>query len=85
MTEQQHSDRIWKRAEIDSPCVKICQIHPDHGICIGCFRTAAEIAGWSAMDPATRAAVSAGLAARGLVLRQRRGGRSARLSRGEGG
>ena len=43
------SDDVWKRDEVDSPCVKICVIHPEEKLCIGCLRTLDEIAGWSAM------------------------------------
>ncbi len=34
---------IWQRNEIDSPCIKICVIHPDAKICVGCHRTGEEI------------------------------------------
>ena len=30
------SDDIWARDEIESPCVKICVIHPAEGLCTGC-------------------------------------------------
>ena len=43
------SDEIWKRDEIDSPCVKICIINENNGLCAGCFRTREEIATWSRM------------------------------------
>lgn len=75
----------WTRNEPDSPCVRICQIHPVHGICIGCHRTAAEIAGWPALAPEARRALLAELPARGTVLRGRRSGRTARLERTERG
>jgi len=71
-------DSVWKRSKIASPCVKLCVIHPDAGICIGCHRTLAEIARWSAMPEAERQQVMAALPARGQRLRQRRGGRAAR-------
>ncbi len=47
-------DKVWERDEVDSPCVKICVIHPASGLCIGCFRTTDEIAGWSGMTPDAR-------------------------------
>jgi uncharacterized protein len=37
------SDEIWMRAEIESPCVKVCVIHPEARICAGCYRTIEEI------------------------------------------
>lgn len=33
------SDEVWRRAEIESPCVKICVIHPESRLCTGCLRT----------------------------------------------
>ncbi|MCX2723034.1 DUF1289 domain-containing protein [Roseibium salinum] len=30
-----------------SPCVNICLIDPETGICTGCLRTLDEIAGWA--------------------------------------
>jgi hypothetical protein len=49
-------DEVWSRSEIESPCVKICLIHPEARICIGCHRSADEIAGWSRMTPEARRA-----------------------------
>lgn len=75
-------DTIWMRKEIESPCVKICVIHPRAGICVGCHRTLDEIADWSAMGAEARAQVLAQLPERGATLKKRRGGREARLSDG---
>ena len=72
------SDGIWKRDEIDSPCVKICAIHPQAQICVGCYRTLAEIAGWSGFTPEERQRLTADLPSRVARLRQRRGGRAGR-------
>ena len=63
------TDEIWKRDEIESPCTKICQIHPGAGLCIGCLRTGAEIAGWSSMQPEERRALMAALPGRESRLR----------------
>ncbi|MBL4808179.1 MAG: DUF1289 domain-containing protein [Rhodobacteraceae bacterium] len=72
-------EEIWKRDEIDSPCVNICVIHETAGICIGCYRTRFEIAGWSRMTSVERANVTEALPERSGLLRQkRRGGRKAR-------
>ena len=78
------SDDLWARDEIESPCVKICVIHPAEGLCTGCLRTLDEIAGWSQMTPEARRAIMAGLEARRARLTQRRGGRSGRSGRDEG-
>jgi len=77
-------DEIWKREEIDSPCVKICVIHEEAEICIGCNRTRFEIAGWSGMTPEERKNVILALPARaGLLRSKRRGGRKARRKSSE--
>lgn len=38
---------------VPSPCVGICTLDP-HGLCVGCYRTMAEIAQWVQMDDAQR-------------------------------
>ncbi|BDW85284.1 MULTISPECIES: DUF1289 domain-containing protein [Roseicyclus] len=79
------TDEIWSRAEIESPCVKICVVHPEARICTGCLRTIDEITQWSRMSPEDRRTVMAALPARKSALGQRRGGRAARIKRmGEG-
>lgn len=72
------SDDTWKRQEVDSPCIKICTIHPTERLCVGCLRSIEEIAGWGRMTPEERQAVMAELPARAPRLRKRRGGRAAR-------
>lgn len=74
------TDEVWKRQEVESPCVKICVIHPAERICIGCLRTADEIAAWGRMPPEARSAVMAELPARAPRLARRRGGRSGRTA-----
>ncbi len=72
-------DEVWKRAEIQSPCVKLCVVHPEARICVGCFRSIDEIATWSRLTPSERQAIMAELPARATTLTKRRGGRMARL------
>lgn len=74
-------DEVWKRNEVDSPCVKLCTVHPTERLCIGCLRTVEEITAWSRMDAATRRTIIAELPARAPRLAHRRGGRAARLER----
>ena len=31
----------------DSPCIDICQMDSESGLCVGCGRTIEEIANWS--------------------------------------
>ncbi|MCK0166621.1 DUF1289 domain-containing protein [Jannaschia sp. S6380] len=78
MTDDPTSDRIWARAEVESPCVKLCVVDPKSRLCIGCHRTMDEIAAWSRMTPEARREVMAGLSERAKGARQRRGGRAAR-------
>ena len=73
------NDQLWKRDEVESPCVRICVVHPEERICTGCLRTIDEIARWSRMAPEERRAVMDALPARAPRLRKRRGGRAARL------
>lgn len=35
-----------------SPCVKICTIDPTNQLCLGCYRTLAEIAKWGSLGDA---------------------------------
>ncbi|SFI74536.1 DUF1289 domain-containing protein [Celeribacter neptunius] len=83
MTEgtPQKTDEIWKRDEVESPCSKICQIHPETRLCLGCARSIDEIASWSRMSPEERRAIMAELPSREPAPNKRRGGRAARLKR----
>lgn len=74
------TNMVWKRSEIESPCVQICVVHPTERICTGCFRTIDEIARWSKMDSDERAEIMNDLPARKPRLAKRRGGRAARLN-----
>ena len=73
------SDPVWSRNEVESPCIRICVVHPAERICTGCFRTIDEITQWSRMTPEARRAVMAELPNRAPKLARRRGGRAARL------
>ncbi len=73
------SEDIWKRNEVDSPCVNICIVHPQANICTGCFRTIDEISSWSNMSEIERKGIIKELPNRSSKLRVRRGGRAKRL------
>ena len=30
-------DTVWKRAEVESPCIQVCVVHPEERICTGCY------------------------------------------------
>lgn len=73
---------VWKRDEVESPCVKLCVVHPEARLCVGCYRSIDEIGAWSRMTPEARRAVMEELPGRASQLTKRRGGRSARVTRG---
>ena len=74
-------DDVWKRDEIASPCVKLCVVHPEERICVGCYRSIDAISRWSTLTHDERAAIMAELPDRAPRLAKRRGGRQARLDR----
>ncbi|MGR3839474.1 MAG: DUF1289 domain-containing protein [Cognatishimia sp.] len=71
--------RVWRRNEIDSPCIQICVIHPTERICTGCYRSIDEIGAWSRFSDEERAEIMQELPERAPRLKKRRGGRKARL------
>lgn len=75
------TDAVWTRDEAQSPCVKLCVIHPEERICVGCMRSIEEISQWSRLSAAERAEVLRDLPARAPRLARRRGGRIGRLDR----
>ncbi|EAR52297.1 hypothetical protein OG2516_02634 [Oceanicola granulosus HTCC2516] len=81
MSRPEDPGAVWSRAEVESPCVRVCVVHPSARICTGCLRTLDEIAAWSRMSPDERRAIMADLPTRKPLLARRRGGRAARLDR----
>ncbi len=77
-------DKVWSRNEVESPCIRICVVHPEARICTGCLRTIDEISGWSRLSDGERAKINAELPDRVGQLRKRRGGRAARLAARDG-
>ena len=49
---------------VASPCINVCTLDPSGRLCLGCFRTIDEIAGWGSMPEADKARVVAMLSAR---------------------
>jgi len=75
------SDQIWKRDEVESPCVKVCVVHPEARICTGCLRSIEEISGWGRMTTDQRQSILSELPDRKGLITKRRGGRAARMAR----
>jgi uncharacterized protein len=46
---------------LETPCVNICLLDSESGLCIGCGRGTDEIARWVEMTPAERRAIMAAL------------------------
>ena len=76
-----NNNTVWTRNEVESPCVRICVVHPEARICTGCYRTMDEIARWSKLSSDERRDIMAALPDRAPMLSKRRGGRAARLAR----
>lgn len=49
---------------IRTPCVQVCVVDGDSGLCLGCLRTLMEIAGWARLTEAERDRVMADLPGR---------------------
>lgn len=46
---------------VSTPCIKVCAVSGQSGLCIGCGRTLTEIASWGSLDEAQRQAILAAL------------------------
>lgn len=49
---------------VESPCNRICVLHPTARLCLGCGRSIDEIAHWAALGGADRRRIAAQLPAR---------------------
>ena len=49
---------------VASPCISVCAIDPVSGLCAGCYRTIAEIAGWIELSDEAKRSLIAALPAR---------------------
>ncbi len=48
-------------AAIETPCTKVCIIHAEKGLCLGCGRSLREIAAWSSLSGQDRSRLMADL------------------------
>ena len=71
-------DDVWKREEIDSPCIKLCVLHSEAKICVGCHRSSEEIQMWSKYTPEQRLLIINELQRKSIIIK-RRGGRNRHL------
>jgi uncharacterized protein len=71
---------VMAASAISTPCVNVCVIDPISALCLGCGRTAVEIAAWPLMSETERLAVMTMLdeRLRFATSRSSRGGRVGR-------
>lgn len=44
---------------LDTPCIGVCEMDTQRGLCLGCGRTLVEIARWAGFTPAERSRILA--------------------------
>ncbi|WP_421361558.1 DUF1289 domain-containing protein [Agrobacterium rosae] len=49
---------------METPCIDVCSLDPQNGLCIGCYRTIDEIMAWSRYTDAERRKIMGELASR---------------------
>jgi predicted Fe-S protein YdhL (DUF1289 family) len=54
---------------IKTPCVKVCVVDGESGLCLGCYRDLAEVGGWARLSEAERDRILAELPARRSRIR----------------
>jgi predicted Fe-S protein YdhL (DUF1289 family) len=54
---------------IATPCIKLCIVDGESGLCVGCFRSLPEVGRWASMSEDERAEIMAGLSARRARVR----------------
>jgi uncharacterized protein len=54
---------------IATPCVKVCIVDGESGLCLGCYRTVPEVARWAALADVQREAIMAELPSRRSRIR----------------
>ncbi|PJZ66996.1 hypothetical protein CH371_02620 [Leptospira wolffii] len=54
---------------VRSPCIKICQMDPETGLCEGCFRTLDEIGRWTMYTEEQRKEIRIQIEARKISLK----------------
>jgi len=56
-------------APIKTPCIKVCVVDGESGLCLGCYRQLQEVAGWARFTDDERAAIMADLPGRRSRIR----------------
>ena len=53
--------RTGPPAAVSTPCVQVCTVDGESGLCLGCFRELKEIGGWSRLSEEARRRIMAEL------------------------
>ena len=56
-------------APIKTPCVKVCVVDGESGLCMGCYRRLNEVAGWAKLSDAERETIMGELQGRRSLIR----------------
>ncbi len=51
-------------APIKTPCIKVCVVDGESGLCLGCYRQLSEVAGWAKLSDEERERIMAELPSR---------------------
>lgn len=54
---------------IKTPCIKVCVVDGESGLCMGCYRRLNEVAQWARFTDAERDAILADLPTRRALIR----------------
>ena len=54
---------------IKTPCIKVCVVDGESGLCMGCYRKLSEVAGWASLTDGQRDAILADLPGRRSLIR----------------
>lgn len=56
-------------APIKTPCIKVCVVDGESGLCLGCYRKLSEVAGWARLSDAERETIMTELPDRKGLIR----------------
>lgn len=51
-------------APIKTPCIKVCVVDGESGLCLGCYRRLNEVAGWAKLSDEDRSRIMSELPSR---------------------
>ena len=69
MSDEPAAPRPGPPAAIKTPCIKVCVVDGESGLCLGCYRQLSEVAGWTKLSDDERDAILAELPARRSRIR----------------